>query len=89
MGRTISLAAILAVALTATASADRPVYPAPTKPKVQAKPKGPFKTLKVAKRGAQYKTIAAAVKAAHEGDTIRVANGVYKEGVLAFLQQRP
>jgi hypothetical protein len=82
MGRTISLAVVLAVAVAGTAVAAPPVYPPPSNPKVQAKPKGPFKTLKVDQRRGPYKTIGAAVKAAHEGDTIKVANGTYKEGVL-------
>ena len=80
MRRIAGLTAVLAVGLTATAHAAPPVYPKPTKPSVQAKPKGPFHTLKVGKH-AKYKTIGAAVKAAGAGDTIKVANGTYKEGV--------
>ncbi len=57
-------------------------YPAPSKPSAgQKKPAGKGKTLRVAKRGARYTTIGAAVRAAKAGDTIRVANGTYREGV--------
>ena len=56
-------------------------YPAPSKPKGStAKPKGPHKTLRVGK-GKKYKTIGAAVRKAKAGDTIRIANGTYREGV--------
>ncbi len=81
MGRILSLTAVLALGITGVAGAATPVYPKPSNPKVQAKPKGPFKTLKVGKT-ARYKTISAAVRAAHAGDTIKVANGIYKEGVV-------
>jgi hypothetical protein len=81
MGRIMSLAVVLAVSIAGVAGAATPVYPPPTKPKAQAKPKGPFKTLTVGKRG-QYTTIAAAIKAAHEGDTVKVADGIYHTGVV-------
>jgi plastocyanin len=81
MRRIAGVTAALALGLTATAHAQAPVYPKPTKPTLQPKPKGPFHTLKVGKH-AKYKTIGAAVKAAKAGDTIRVANGTYHEGVI-------
>jgi Right handed beta helix region len=56
-------------------------YPEPSNPgKVQVKPKGPFSTLHVGK-GAKYKTIQAAVDKAKAGDTIRIADGTYRESV--------
>ncbi len=76
-------AAVLAVvpALLGAAPAMAGDYPPPSNPgKVQAKPKGPFKTLHVGKR-AKFKSIQAAVNRAKPGDTIRVANGVYRESV--------
>lgn len=81
MRRITGLTVLLVTGLAATAQADRPTYPKPTKPTLQAKPKGPFRTLEVARKG-RYKTIGAAVKAARAGDTIRVADGIYREGVL-------
>jgi hypothetical protein len=74
-----SAALVSVLALPALAPAQR--YPAPAKPQGQTgKPKGPFKTLQVGK-GKRYRTIQAAVNAARPGDTIRVADGVYREGV--------
>ena len=71
-------AAVLLVAAPAALGAD---YPAPSKPGTpQAKPKGPFQTLKVGKNET-YKTIQSAVNAAKAGDTVKVDNGSYKEGV--------
>jgi hypothetical protein len=81
MRRIVGLTVILLGCLGATAQADPPTYPPPTKPTVQPQPKGPFHTLKVGKH-AKYKTIGAAVKAAKAGDTIKIANGTYKEGVI-------
>jgi hypothetical protein len=72
---------VLALGIAGPAHAANPTYPPPAKPKVQAKPAGPFHTLRVSKHG-HYKTITAAVKAAKAGDTIRVANGTYREGVV-------
>ena len=80
MRRIAGLTVISMACLTAAAQAAPPVYPPPTKPAVQAKPKGPFHTLKVGKH-ARYTTIGAAVKAAKPGDTIKVADGTYREGV--------
>jgi len=76
--RTIALTAATALILPAVASA---AYPPPSNPGV-AKPRpGGSTTLKVCKKGCAYKTIQAAVKAARANDTIRVADGVYKEQV--------
>jgi hypothetical protein len=77
----MSLAVALALFGAATAQASTPTYPPPTKPSIQPKPHGPFHTLKVGKH-AKYKTIAAAVKAAKAGDTVKVADGTYREGVI-------
>ncbi len=47
-------------------------HPAPGKPGAgQKKPKGPFKTLRVCKKGCRFKTIQAAVNKAKAGDTVR------------------
>jgi Right handed beta helix region len=81
MARIAALTLALAVGLAAPAAADPPVYPPPTKPKLQPRPKGPFHTLRVG-RHARYRTISAAVKAARPGDTIKVSDGTYREGVL-------
>jgi hypothetical protein len=82
MGRIAALTLALAIGLAAPAAAQSPpVYPPPTKPKVQPKPKGPFHTLRVG-RHAKFKTISAAVRKAKAGDTIKVANGTYREGVI-------
>ena len=82
MHRRTSLALSATLALAAVpATAQAVDYPAPAKPgAAKGKPKGPFKTLRVGKT-AKYKTIGAAVRAAKAGDTIRVANGTYREGV--------
>ncbi|MBJ7521655.1 MAG: hypothetical protein JHC84_18290 [Solirubrobacteraceae bacterium] len=81
----IPIAAVTAGAAvlgTAGIAAAQTKYPPPTNPKATAnKPKGPFKTLKVNKKTGPYKTIQKAVNAAKPGDTIRIANGTYKEGV--------
>jgi len=76
---TLAVAATLVTAAPAAAGD----YPAPGKPgAVQKKPKGPFKTLRVCKaKRCKYHTIQRAVNKAKAGDTIRVANGTYREGV--------
>ena len=73
--------ATAAAALPATASAVN--YPPPANPgQVKGKPKGPFKTLRVGKAERfKFHTIQKAVNKAKPGDTIRIANGTYKESV--------
>lgn len=78
MTTTLGLAAVVALALAPAAQAVD--YPPPSKPSTIAKPKGPFRTLQVGKTK-KYKSIGAAVKAAKAGDTIKVADGTYHEGV--------
>jgi hypothetical protein len=80
----VPLATIASLALAAPAMAAS--YPPPSDPgKVQAKPKGPFHTLKVCAKGKKkkgcFKTIQKAVNKARPGDTIKVPHGTYKEGV--------
>ena len=84
MSRTTTTLALPATAALALAPAAQAVdYPTPSKPTgANGKPKGPFKTLRVGKsKTSKYKTIGAAVKAAKPGDTIRIADGTYREGV--------
>ena len=76
----LGLAAATVLALV-PATAQGIDYPEPSKPTgATGKPKGPFKTLQVGK-AKRFKTINAAVKAAKPGDTIKVADGTYREGV--------
>jgi hypothetical protein len=79
--RTGSTAA-LAIALLAPAAASAVSYPAPSNPGgTTTRPKH-TKTWHVCKKGKKcIKTIQGAVKKAKAGDTIRVANGTYREGV--------
>jgi hypothetical protein len=87
----ILLAAMAAVALLAPATASAQSYPEPKDPgPVQAKPKGPHKTLTVCKtRGrCDFRTIQKAVNKARAGDTIRVRNGVYREAVKVNGQKK-
>ncbi len=78
---TLAAAAAAALVLAPAAAAQTPDYPEPSKPSgPTGKPKGPFKTLSVGK-SKRFKTIGAAVKAAKAGDTIKIADGTYKEGV--------
>jgi len=77
----ITTLALAAPALAGTAVAQQQDYPPPSNPgSVQKKPKGPFKTLEVSKKG-KFRTIQAAVNAAKPGDTVKIADGVYKESV--------
>jgi hypothetical protein len=74
-------AAVLAAALLIPAAARAQTYPPPSQPgPVQSRPKGPHHTLKVC-RSCAFKTIQAAVNKAKAGDTIKVANGTYREAV--------
>jgi Right handed beta helix region len=79
-----ALAATVVAALAAAPVAGAVDYPPPSNPKsATTKPKGPGKTLKVCKnKKSCFPTIQSAVNKASAGDTIRVANGTYKEGVL-------
>ena len=72
----------LVVALLAPAAASAQTYPEPKDPgPVASKPKGPFETHTVCKKGCDFKSIQAAVNKAGAGDTVRVRNGVYREAV--------
>lgn len=86
MHRTLkATAAVLALAAILPAAASAVDYPPPAKPQAQDKPKGPFKTLTVCtkkKKGCSFTKINDAVKKAKPGDTIKVADGTYKEGVI-------
>ena len=84
MSRTPLIAPLLTLALAAPAMAAD--YPAPSDPgTIQAKPKGPFHTLKVCSKGKKskgcFKTIQNAINAAKPGDTVKVPHGTWKEGV--------
>ena len=79
-------AVVLAVAgsllIAGPAQAQSQDYPEPSNPgKVQKPPKGKKKTLRVCKKGCEFKTIGAAVKQAKAGWTVKVGNGTYREGV--------
>jgi parallel beta helix pectate lyase-like protein len=74
----------VAAALLVPAVASAQDYPEPKEPgKVAPKPKGPHKTYTVCKKKnrCDFRSIQKAVNKAKAGDTIRVRNGVYREGV--------
>jgi hypothetical protein len=73
----------VAVALLAPAGANAQTYPEPKEPgKVEPKPKKPYETHTVCKKGrCDFRTIQAAVNAADAGDTIKVRRGIYREAV--------
>ena len=85
MSRITILAPLVTLALAAPAMATD--YPAPSDPgKVQTKPAGPHHTLKVCpKKGKKakgcFKTIQKAINKAKAGDTVKVPDGTYSEGV--------
>ncbi len=74
-----ALAAALAGTLALAAGAQAVTYPPPAKPGTIAKPKGPFKTHTVCKKGCDFTKIQKAVDAAKAGDTIKVGKGRYSE----------
>ncbi len=78
----IGLAALAALLLVPS-SAMAVDYPAPNDPgKLPPRPNGGKATLHVCKKPRCFQTIQKAVNASRGGDTIKVANGTYKEGVL-------
>jgi hypothetical protein len=79
--RTIGVS-IVAAALLAPATTMAVDYPPPSDPGQPTKRPSGGKTLKVCKKGKRcFKTIQKAVNAAKRGDTIKIANGKYHEGV--------
>ncbi len=72
---------VLAAAFLLPALASAAEYPPPSKPGLPKPRPGGSATLKVCKKGCAYKTIQAAVNAARSGDTVKIADGTYKEGV--------
>lgn len=80
--RKAALLAVVPALLLVAAPAGAVDYPAPGNPgKVQKKPKGPFKTLRVCASGCPYASIQKAVDKARPGDTVKVADGTYKRPV--------
>jgi hypothetical protein len=80
----IVLAAVVAAALlapTAYAGTSTQYPPASDPGKLPPRKDGKKATLEVCKRKGCFKTIQKAVNASRGGDTIKVANGTYKEGV--------
>jgi hypothetical protein len=77
-----AITATAALAFTPTAGAVD--YPPPSKPGTSTgKPSGPFRTLKVCKgKKSCFPRIQDAVNEARPGDTIKVAHGTYREGVI-------
>jgi hypothetical protein len=80
----VGLAAGALAALAAAPVAGAVDYPPPVNPKgAKGKPKGPFRTLRVCKKGHScFPRIQDAVNEARAGDTIRIANGTWREGVV-------
>ncbi len=72
----------LAAALALPALAGAQTYPEPKDPgKVAPKPKGPFHTYTVCKRGCDFRKIQAAVDKAKAGDKVKIKSGTYREAV--------
>jgi hypothetical protein len=72
----------IAVALALPALAGAQSYPEPTDPgKVTPRPKGPFHTYTVCKRGCDFRKIQAAVNKAKAGDKVKIKSGTYREAV--------
>jgi len=72
----------IAVALALPAIAGAQTYPEPKEPgKVAPKPKGPFHTYTVCKRGCDFRKIQAAVDKAKAGDKVKIKSGTYREAV--------
>jgi hypothetical protein len=81
MRRTI-ISAALALGLlgASTGTALAVTYPVAPKDGAQKAPKGKHRTLKVCKT-CKYKKPSAAAKAAKAGDTVKIANGTYKDSI--------
>jgi hypothetical protein len=72
----------IAVALALPALARAQTYPEPKDPgKVTPRPKGPFHTYTVCKRGCDFRKIQAAVNKAKAGDKVKIKSGTYREAV--------
>ncbi|HMJ37250.1 MAG TPA: hypothetical protein VK501_25325 [Baekduia sp.] len=88
----VASATALVAALAFVPIASAVDYPPPSKPGsgANAKPKGPFRTLKVCKaKKSCFPRIQDAVNEAKPGDTIKVAHGTYREGVkVAGVKKR-